>query len=74
MKIYHKTEKKEIGNGIIYVDKKAASGSPRSDNRQTKLNIKPLATTENIPQAKREGNIKTKKGFLCGKRKFPVIV
>lgn len=56
------------------MDKKVASGSPRSDNRRTKLSIKPLAATENIPQSEREGNRKTKKDFLCGKRKIPAIV
>lgn len=35
---------------------KIASGSPRSDKSRTKLNIKPLATTDNIPQSKKEDN------------------
>ena len=46
----------------FYIHKiKVASGSPRSDKSRTKLNIKPLATTENIPQTERKGNVNTEK-------------
>lgn len=46
----------------FYIHKiKVASGSPRSDKSRTKLNIKPLATTENIPQMERKGNVNTEK-------------